>query len=79
MIIVGINRYQEKEMEIPQVLKVDPEFEKRQVVELKKLKANRDRKKLKEALENVRQAAVGDVGEIADVFRQLWGEYRETL
>jgi methylmalonyl-CoA mutase, N-terminal domain len=94
-IIVGVNKYTEAEIEIPQVLKIDPELEKRQVESLTKLKSRRDQAEVKSCLENLRQAAVNGnnvmypvidavekyitIGEISDVFRDVWGEYREVL
>ena len=94
-VLVGVNEYVSQSMEIPSILKVDPELEKNQVKSLRKLKESRDRKRVDEALEAIRQAAANDsnvvppvveavenyvtVGEIADVFREVWGEYNENM
>ena len=94
-IVVGVNEYVSQNLQIPSILKVDPENERNQVRSLTKLKASRDRKKIADALAAVRQAAeqnqnvvypvidavelYATVGEISDVFRQVWGEYHENL
>ncbi|MCK4572879.1 MAG: methylmalonyl-CoA mutase, partial [candidate division Zixibacteria bacterium] len=93
-IVVGVNKYQSTNADIPQILKVDPTLEGRQVEQLTKLKQTRDNKKVQECLERLSQAAQTDenivppvieavenyatVGEISDVFRQVWGEYHES-
>jgi len=93
-IVVGVNKYESTNADIPQILKVDPTLEGRQVEQLTKLKQTRDNKKVQECLERLSQAAQTDenivppvikavenyatVGEISDVFRQVWGEYHES-
>ncbi len=93
-IVIGVNRYQEQAVDIPQVLKVDPNLEKQQVTALKKLKAERDPAVVEACLKKVAEAAHNGnnvvypvveaveayctVGEIADVFRAEWGEYEAT-
>ncbi len=92
-VVVGVNRFVSDRADIPQVLKVDPELERRQVAALKELRARRDAEKVGKSLSNLKTAAQrGDnivepvieavenyatVGEISDVFRNVWGEYRE--
>jgi len=94
-VVVGVNEFTSEKLDIPEVLKVDPEVEKRQVENLKKLKAARDQNKVKTCLDRLGEAAAGNenlmplvieavenyvtVGEISDRFRQQWGEYRENL
>ncbi len=91
--VVGVNRFTSENAEIPQILKVDPMLEKQQVERLKKLKEKRDNAKVKQCLAALREAAASDsnvvypvidavenyatVGEISDVFREVWGEYHE--
>lgn len=41
-IVVGVNKYEEDEIEIEDILRVDPEAERQQVERLKTFKANRD-------------------------------------
>lgn len=94
-IVVGVNKFQAKAAEIPQVLKVDPELERSQVASLKKLKESRDKDKVKRLLAQLRETVESGenlvppvidavenyvtVGEISNLFRQAWGEYREQL
>ncbi len=79
---------------MPTVLKVDPELEKKQIARLAKMRAGRDDAKVKSALDRLRTAAQSEenivrpviaavekyatVGEISDVFREVWGEYHEN-
>jgi methylmalonyl-CoA mutase N-terminal domain/subunit len=92
-VVVGVNKFSAKEEEPPIVLEVDSEVEKKQVERLRKLKRERDNQQVKEALGKVRQVARTDenlmpalietvkayatVGEISDVLREIFGEYRE--
>ncbi|UCD63716.1 MAG: methylmalonyl-CoA mutase [Candidatus Zixiibacteriota bacterium] len=92
-IVVGVNRFKSGRPSVEGVLKVDPDLEAAQVERLKKLRATRDNRKVNECLKTLKAAAGGDenivspvidavenyatVGEISDVFRQVWGEYRE--
>lgn len=70
-------------------------MERRQVARLKKVKAERDPKKLQQTLQRLTSAAEAGaylmplildavrasatVGEISDVFRKVYGEYRESV
>ena len=94
-IVVGVNRYQTGHPEVPSVLKIDPELERKKVAELKELKASRDAGKVTSSLAALRTAAESNdnvvplvlecveqyvtVGEIADLFRNIWGEYHDHL
>ncbi len=92
-IVVGVNKFKaEEEPEIP-VLKIDPEVEKKQIERLNKVREMRDDKEVEDALECLRKACEGDenimphvvkavrayasVGEIVDVWRDVWGEWDE--
>ncbi len=93
--VVGVNEFVSESLEVPSILKVDPELERNQVESLTKLKKSRDQQKVDEALKAVRQACEKDenvvypviaavevyvtVGEIANVFRNVWGEYNENI
>ena len=73
--------------------RIDPSVERDQVEGLRQLRAKRDAAKAKRALEDVRAAAKGTdnllerfiaaahadctIGEIAEVLRECWGEYKE--
>jgi methylmalonyl-CoA mutase N-terminal domain/subunit len=91
--VVGVNRFTSENAEIPQILKVDPGLEKQQVVRLKKLREKRDNPRVKQCLATLKETAASSgnvvypvidavenyatIGEISDVFREVWGEYHE--
>lgn len=91
-IVVGQNRFVEKEEASPEVLKVKAELEAKQVERLHALKASRDQEKASAALAAVGRAARSSenlmprfleavkayctVGEISNVLREIFGEYR---
>ena len=93
-IIVGVNRFQNKDeqLEIP-ILKIGKDAEQKQVQSLAKVKAERDQSKVDSCLERLKQAAEADrnvmpelidcsrayatVGEMVEVLRVVYGEYRE--
>jgi methylmalonyl-CoA mutase N-terminal domain/subunit len=94
-IIVGVNRFKiEEDLRIP-LLKVDPEVQRRQIERLKKVKAERDNKAVKENLgwirsccennENVMPAvfeavkSYATIGEIMGTFKQVYGTYRKPI
>ena len=78
-----------------ELLRVDPKVEKEQVARLQKLKRERDNKKVKAMLEKLHYAAERDenlmptiieavkvyvtLGEITDVLRKVYGEYKELI
>src|SRR5713101_107367 len=90
-IVVGVNRYSEGSS-VPRIQRVDPKLEKAQVRQLKNMKASRNTRQTKSALGRLSRSAihqqnlVGDilnavrakctVGEISDVLREAFGEYR---
>jgi len=92
-IIVGVNKYTIQEQERPKILRVDPEIQRRQIARLHKVKKERDNKQVKKALQRLHKAASsGDntmpyileavkayatLQEVMDVFRELYGRYRE--
>ncbi|MEE9353496.1 MAG: methylmalonyl-CoA mutase family protein [Candidatus Thorarchaeota archaeon] len=81
-----------EEITIP-VLKIDPEIERRQVERTQRIRRERDKKKFEESLNELRKASEGTdnvmphiinavkahatVGEICDVWRDIWGEWDE--
>lgn len=83
---------EDEDITIP-VLKISPDVEKRQVERLNRIRKERDDKKVKEALDGLRKASEGtenvmphivnavkayaSVGEIFQVWRDLWGEWDE--
>ncbi|CAI1493267.1 Ribosomal protein L11 methyltransferase [Thermococcus nautili] len=95
-IIVGVNKFQTDEPLEVEILKVDPSIREKQIERLKKLRSERDSKKVEEALDKLRNAAETDdenlmpyiieahrhlatLGEVTDVLREVWGEYRAPL
>jgi methylmalonyl-CoA mutase N-terminal domain/subunit len=93
-IVVGVNQYQMNEpLSIP-LLRMDPEGERRQRERLARLRRERDNELLQQRLATLRQAAQGrenmmpyildavradgTLGEICDVLREVFGEYRES-
>ena len=81
----------EEKIPVP-ILQIPPEIEERQVARVRRLKAERDSEKVKEALDKLREIAERDentfpsvleavnayatLGEICDVFRGVFGEYK---
>lgn len=95
-IIVGVNKFQiQEETRIGEILKVDPELEKKQKERLKKLKERRDNEKVRKLLNKIKEVASTDenlfpyvleavkayatVGEISNALREVFGEYTETV
>jgi methylmalonyl-CoA mutase N-terminal domain/subunit len=94
-IVVGVNKYGSDRTDVPAVLKVDPQMEKKQVARVQNLRKKRNAKKHQEALELLRTAVrtnlnivepviaavenFATVGEISDVFRKEWKEFHEKL
>ena len=92
-VVVGVNKFTTKEKSALKLLAIDESVEKKQIDRLKKLKHDRDNERVNQILDKVRQTAKSDenvmpvlieaakayatVGEIADVFRDVFGEYRE--
>ena len=92
-IIVGVNEFQIDEEVSPPLLRVDPEVEKAQVEALRGLRQNRDNGQVESALNRLGEAARSDtnlmppildavrayatLGEICQVLRDLFGEYRD--
>jgi len=92
-IIVGLNEYMEDEEEPIELREPDPAFEARKIAELKAFKSQRDQKKVKARIEQIREVAQGKeefmpllieavkdgltLGEIIGVMREVFGGYRE--
>jgi methylmalonyl-CoA mutase N-terminal domain/subunit len=78
-----------------ELLRIDPNAEKEQLAGLQKLKRERDNRKAKQALEKLHDSVERDenlmptmieavkayatLGEISDVLRQVYGEYKELI
>jgi methylmalonyl-CoA mutase, N-terminal domain len=92
-VIVGVNEFAQPEAAPIPTLTVDPEVERRQVERLRRVRTTRDQAVARRALDALRRIseqggntmpAIVDavqarvtMGEICDVFRQVFGEYRE--
>ena len=93
-VIVGVNKYQIEEAVDLEILEVPASVRDEQISRLKEIKAHRDAKALKQALETLASAAENDgnlleacipavraratVGEISDVLEKIFGRYVAT-
>lgn len=91
-VVVGVNRFQEEEETKIDLLRVDPQVEKEQRDHLKVLREERLPSRVEEALKRIGEAAEGEenlippiiegvearatLGEICQVLREVFGEYK---
>jgi methylmalonyl-CoA mutase N-terminal domain/subunit len=94
-IVVGVNSYEEEELEVPDLLRVDPESEREQLERLAKFKAERDQALVRRRLEELREAARGSdnllpairqalkdrcsIGEACGAMQDVFGKYAPTF
>jgi len=94
-IVVGVNAYQEEEVEVPELLRVDPKAEQEQVARLKAFKANRDQALVERRLQEVREVARTDqnllpalrqalkdrctLGEVCNAMADVFGRYKPNF
>jgi methylmalonyl-CoA mutase N-terminal domain/subunit len=94
-VIVGVNRFQMQESGKAPVFRVDPANERSRVEEVRALRSDRDAARWSASLERLDAAArttnnvmpcildaveaSATVGEISDVLRRVFGEYREAV
>jgi len=94
-VVVGVNRFRDEGHRTPQLQRIDPDGERRQVESLQRVRAERDPAAWEAALRRVGECARGDenlmpvlieavgayatVGEISDRLRAAWGEHRELV
>ncbi len=92
-IIVGVNDFLVPEARPIPLLRIDPEVERRQIERVRRVRSERDQQRAQAALDALRRAtergentmyhvvecvrASATIGEICDVFRAQYGEYRE--
>jgi len=92
-ILVGVNRYRTAEPMAIEILKIDPEVERKQLERLKRLKENREGKQVSACLEELKKCAESSdnlipkildavrayatEGEITATLKDVFGEYRE--
>jgi methylmalonyl-CoA mutase, N-terminal domain len=91
-VIVGVNKYVTETVDDVDILKVDPESERRQLKRLKNFKEARDSGAVASRLDELREAAGGDsnllppikealragasIGEVCGALRDVFGEYK---
>ncbi len=94
-IVVGVNKYTMQETAKGELLRVNPEVEKKQVAKLASVKKERSMKDVEARLADVRKAAkegtnlmppiieavkvYASIGEICGVMREVFGEYKEKI
>jgi methylmalonyl-CoA mutase N-terminal domain/subunit len=92
-VVVGVNRFETDDAETIDVLRIDPEIERRQVERVLAVRSSRDQTAWRSAIDSVSSAARSadnlvptviqavearaTVGEIADALRAVFGEHRE--
>ncbi len=94
-IVVGVNRFVDDDVEMTDLLRVDPESERQQVARLQAFKQDRESERIARRLEEIREAARGtenllpplraalkdrcSVGEVCGAMRDVFGEYQPTF
>ncbi len=94
-IVVGVNRFVSPSPKISDLLRVDPEIERKQKERLAQIKKSRDNGKVTKALKNLEEIArsqdntmpafidcveaYASIGEICDVLRKVFGTQKEYL
>jgi len=92
--VVGVNEFVTETRAPIKIFRVDPEAEKRQLERLRKVKVERDSRKVTETLTKLRKAAEGNEnlmpyifeavksyatnGEVSNTLREVFGEYKAT-
>jgi len=91
-VIVGVNEFITEERTPIEILKIDPEIEKKLIERINSIRKMRNQLKVREALDKLRKAAEHDenlmpvilecvkqyatLGEICDTLREIYGEYK---
>jgi methylmalonyl-CoA mutase, N-terminal domain len=94
-LVVGVNAFQEDDIEVPELLRVDPESERRQLQRLAEFKANRDQALVAQRLAQLRDVARGSdnllpairqalkdrcsLGEVCGAMQDVFGKYAPTF
>jgi methylmalonyl-CoA mutase N-terminal domain/subunit len=92
-VVVGVNKYVVEEKAPPEILKIDEAVEETQIARLQKVRKERDNRKVAQILKDLRAASKTDKNlmpyvieavkeyateqEICDVWREVFGEYRD--
>jgi methylmalonyl-CoA mutase N-terminal domain/subunit len=93
--VVGVNKFVSPSPKIPELLRIDPELERKQKERLAQVKKNRDNGSVTKALKNLEAVArsqdntmpafiecveaYASIGEICDVLRKIFGTQKEYL
>ncbi|MGH2763763.1 MAG: acyl-CoA mutase large subunit family protein [Thermoleophilaceae bacterium] len=93
-IVVGVNRYQQRDERELEILRIPPELERKQIGRVQAVRAGRDPEGVETALSDLREAAAGDrnlmeplldcarahatEGEIVESLQRVFGTYTET-
>jgi methylmalonyl-CoA mutase, N-terminal domain len=94
-VVVGVNKYEGESLEVPDILRVDPDSEREQVQRLAEFKAGRDGDLVARRLEEVRDSARGSdnllpvlrqalkdrasMGEVCGAMKDVFGAYRPEV
>jgi methylmalonyl-CoA mutase, N-terminal domain len=94
-IVVGVNKFEEDDIEVPDLLRVDPQSESEQVGRLTAFKADRDQELVQRRLEELRETARGSenllpsirqalkdrcsLGEVCGAMQDVFGKYAPTF
>ena len=94
-IVVGVNQFQSEEEPMKDLLKVNPEIEKKQVEKLSKVKEKRNEEEVQKNLNQLKDIASSEqnvmpvildcvrsyatLGEICDQLRAVFGEYKDSI
>ena len=92
--MVGVNDYREGDDAELEILRIDPELERKQIGRVQAVRARRDAAAVETSLGALREAAAGDAnlmpllldcarvhaseGEIVAALQDVWGSYTET-
>jgi methylmalonyl-CoA mutase N-terminal domain/subunit len=93
-VVVGVNRYVQADEQSPEILRIDPALEQKQVARVQAVRARRDSAAVEQALARLAADAASDanlmpaimaggrayatLGEMCDTLRRVWGTWRET-
>jgi methylmalonyl-CoA mutase N-terminal domain/subunit len=94
-IVVGVNAFQEDDIEVPELLRVDPDSERLQLQRLREFKDNRDQALVAQRLDQLRDVARGSdnllpairgalkdrcsLGEVCGAMQDVFGKYAPTF
>jgi methylmalonyl-CoA mutase N-terminal domain/subunit len=94
-VVVGVNAYQEDDVEVPDLLRIDPESERMQLERLRRFKQDRDQQLVDRRLEELRDVARGadnllpairqalkdrcSLGEVCGAMQDVFGRYEPNF